>query len=172
MQWTSSVSSRAASVRLRAVRTRIGLPAESSNSGTTVEPPGSSSIADRVKLVRVGAMTPVGSVVAGVVPVPAPVLLGVVAAVLVVPVEPLGPVEAPAGPDAPVWPAWPVAPTWPTWPVPSAEPRLPAEPSGPVMAVAMAVVRPVGTAAVFPAGAVSCGAPSFEGPVPEDAACA
>ncbi len=51
MQWTSSVSSRSASVRLRAVRTRIGLPAESSSSGTIAEPPGSSSISSSVRLV-------------------------------------------------------------------------------------------------------------------------
>jgi hypothetical protein len=48
MQWTSSVSSRSASVRLRAVRTRIGLPAESSSSGTLREPAGSSSITSSV----------------------------------------------------------------------------------------------------------------------------
>lgn len=51
MQWTSSVSSRAASVRLRAVRTRIGLPDASSSSGTTGEPPGSSWISSRVRCV-------------------------------------------------------------------------------------------------------------------------
>ncbi len=51
MQWTSSVSSRPASVRLRAVRTRIGLPAWSSMSGTIGEPAGSSSISSSVRLV-------------------------------------------------------------------------------------------------------------------------
>ena len=87
---------------------------------------------------------------------------------LAVPVEPLGPVEPPTEPEAPV------ASAWPTWPVPSAEPLAPAEPSGPVMAVAVAVaaVRPVSSAAVFPAGADPRGAASFEGPVSEDAACA
>lgn len=51
MQWTSSVSSRPASVRLRAVRTRIGLPDWSSRSGTIGEPPGSSSISSTVRFV-------------------------------------------------------------------------------------------------------------------------
>ncbi len=51
MQWTSSVSSRSASVRLRAVRTRIGLPAWSIRSGTIGEPAGSSSISSTVRFV-------------------------------------------------------------------------------------------------------------------------
>lgn len=51
MQWTSWVSSRSASVRLRAVRTRIGLPSASSRSWTIGAAVGSSSISSRVSVV-------------------------------------------------------------------------------------------------------------------------
>ncbi len=49
MQWTSSVSSRSASVRLRAVRTRTRPPEASSISGIAREPAGSSSMTSRVR---------------------------------------------------------------------------------------------------------------------------
>lgn len=71
MQWTSSVSSRPASVRLRAVRTRIGLPAWSSRSGTIGEPAGSSSISSTVRFV--GTALSVRPPCARSVPLPVPV---------------------------------------------------------------------------------------------------
>lgn len=71
MQWTSSVSSRSASVRLRAVRTRIGLPVASSSSGTTGEPPGSSWISSRVRCVP-GEATGAAALAAAFVATPGP----------------------------------------------------------------------------------------------------
>lgn len=85
MQWTSSVSSRPASVRLRAVRTRIGLPDWSSRSGTIGEPAGSSSISSTVRFVgaALSARTPGAGVRSVPVPVPVPELVPVLVSVLV-----------------------------------------------------------------------------------------
>ncbi|CAM5341304.1 hypothetical protein SALBM217S_03862 [Streptomyces griseoloalbus] len=65
MQWTSSVSSRSASVRLRAVRMRIGRPAWSSRSGTIGVPPGSFSISSSVSCAGVVAAVAVVAVADG-----------------------------------------------------------------------------------------------------------